>query len=713
MAVVPPTNRQAFLCLSLIFLLTLGSSLVLGSIWPLFAVISCFGARSLFNRLQARGVVGNWTWGPLSGLSMLLLVLALFVSIPATQGRLPRLGLLGVLTVEAVLISFTSSRGRLQLLAVLGAAHLLILSLERSFVYYPFLVAIGFGLLVLFFSSMAASGFVRRERGRVSRDDSAPSNLPPPTGSSRSRLSMHLVLIGGTLAVGFLLFFVFPRVRIELDVEDADIGIERATARRIKADRELEQAERAPSRRASEVGYTDKVSLSVPGPGEQDSTQIMTVRLQRPDGTPHVLPYVLLRGSTQDTYDRKRKTWFKRPQVNLLRDETDGSDGWIGLPGTGSSQGELIRQEIVMKPVISNVLFAVPTVVRVQAAELSVDVDDGSAQFVSKVHTGSRTDVVLSRWVLPSILRGQEEKGGRIDGRYLRGLGRTGRLVQLTRKVVEGAEGKLERCERIVSYLRQEMSYSLTVDYTDSNRPIEDFLFVRKQGYCIHFASGMIAMLRSLGIPSRMACGFATTETGKAPGEFLIRRRNAHSWVEVHFGDTGWVAFDPSPAQSAIAQQARVSSFDRIRAWLNYVSRFDDLERERLMERFSDSLSRPPFWIVGALLGIVVLWRRYGRKRKGRGVYAKKADSGSTAVGFYDAFLILLSSEGIRKRASSTPRELANAARGVFSSEEVDMVTDLFCATRYGERTLTDEEEVRAQRAVVMMTESQELRSIE
>jgi transglutaminase-like putative cysteine protease len=88
-------------------------------------------------------------------------------------------------------------------------------------------------------------------------------------------------------------------------------------------------------------------------------------------------------------------------------------------------------------------------------------------------------------------------------------------------------------------------SYSLKVPTGNTGSALLDFL-KNKQGYCEQYAATMAIMLRSLGIPSRVAIGFTQGER-QADGSFVITSNDAHAWVEVRFDTSGWVRFDPTP----------------------------------------------------------------------------------------------------------------------------------------------------------------------
>jgi hypothetical protein len=62
-------------------------------------------------------------------------------------------------------------------------------------------------------------------------------------------------------------------------------------------------------------------------------------------------------------------------------------------------------------------------------------------------------------------------------------------------------------------------------------------------------------MLRSLGIPARMAAGFAQGEYNSELGQYVVRERDAHTWVEVYFPGYGWVEFEPTSAQAPLNRE--------------------------------------------------------------------------------------------------------------------------------------------------------------
>ncbi len=82
--------------------------------------------------------------------------------------------------------------------------------------------------------------------------------------------------------------------------------------------------------------------------------------------------------------------------------------------------------------------------------------------------------------------------------------------------------------------------------------PVAYFLFDVQRGYCDYYATAMVVMLRTLGIPARVAAGYAEGAYDPDTGRFLVTEEDAHSWVEVYFGELGWIEFEPTAGESVL-----------------------------------------------------------------------------------------------------------------------------------------------------------------
>jgi protein-glutamine gamma-glutamyltransferase len=98
------------------------------------------------------------------------------------------------------------------------------------------------------------------------------------------------------------------------------------------------------------------------------------------------------------------------------------------------------------------------------------------------------------------------------------------------------------------------------------------FLFENKKGYCAYYAGATLFLLRSLGIPSRVATGFLTVErSSKNPGWYFFYEDQAHAWVQAYFPGYGWIDFDttvPNREQQEAPQPDETPPLTMDKAWL-------------------------------------------------------------------------------------------------------------------------------------------------
>jgi transglutaminase-like putative cysteine protease len=120
------------------------------------------------------------------------------------------------------------------------------------------------------------------------------------------------------------------------------------------------------------------------------------------------------------------------------------------------------------------------------------------------------------------------------------------RALALAHRLSRGAETQLDVVERVEGYLGRGFRYDTKVD--DGDRPLEDFLFARRSGYCQHFAGAAALLLRLAGVPARVATGFAPGRYDSGRGVWQVRDLDAHAWVEVYFEGLGWIPVDPTPS---------------------------------------------------------------------------------------------------------------------------------------------------------------------
>jgi transglutaminase-like putative cysteine protease len=141
----------------------------------------------------------------------------------------------------------------------------------------------------------------------------------------------------------------------------------------------------------------------------------------------------------------------------------------------------------------------------------------------------------------------------------------TERTRALAKQIVTeaGARNPFDQAQAITSWLRQEENIQYATDVGQipvGAEPIDWFLFESRRGFCNYYASAMVLMLRSLGVPARMAAGFAQGELDRSTGQYVVRERNAHAWPEVYFPDYGWIEFEPTASETPLVRPERSAS---------------------------------------------------------------------------------------------------------------------------------------------------------
>ena len=127
-------------------------------------------------------------------------------------------------------------------------------------------------------------------------------------------------------------------------------------------------------------------------------------------------------------------------------------------------------------------------------------------------------------------------------------------IVALAQRITARAKTPYEMAIAITSYLRNNMTYSTTVEDPPAGQdPLDWFLFDSKSGFCNYFATAEVILLRSVGIPARMVVGFAEGELDP-PDHYVVRQLDSHAWPEVFFPGIGWVEFEPTTSQAVLAR---------------------------------------------------------------------------------------------------------------------------------------------------------------
>lgn len=126
----------------------------------------------------------------------------------------------------------------------------------------------------------------------------------------------------------------------------------------------------------------------------------------------------------------------------------------------------------------------------------------------------------------------------------------------LAQRLAAGAVSAPATLERILSYLRSaELTYTLRPPLT-GNDSTDGFLFDTRRGFCEHFSSAFVFLMRAAGVPARVVTGYQGGEINPIDGSLVVRQSDAHAWAEVWLPQRGWIRVDPT----ALAAPGRIES---------------------------------------------------------------------------------------------------------------------------------------------------------
>ncbi|WP_373031261.1 transglutaminaseTgpA domain-containing protein [Sulfurovum sp.] len=118
-----------------------------------------------------------------------------------------------------------------------------------------------------------------------------------------------------------------------------------------------------------------------------------------------------------------------------------------------------------------------------------------------------------------------------------------------------------KRAEGIIKFFQtQSLTYSLKPDALDINNTTDSFLFDKRRGYCVHFASSFVTMARMAGIPSRIVTGYKADKVNSLNNYLAIKERDAHAWAELYINEH-WVRYETTSTASFIDVETELSIY--------------------------------------------------------------------------------------------------------------------------------------------------------
>lgn len=454
-------------------------------------------------------------------------------------------------------------------------------------------------------------------------------------------------------------------------------------------------------------GFADKVDFGSIGPVTLDPTTVMRVEL------PELgigMGSIYLRGGVLDSFNGV--TWEKeRSRREAVKKE--GAD-FILSEGTHP----LVRQEIILDPIDSNVIFGMARVMRLSGRFTFLLTDGSDSVYLPGNPTSRFQYTAYSDISTPNAQELDADRGAYppdILSAYTKTPPVSERVKELALTITGNAKSRYQKAAAIERYLKKNYSYTLEPKRDESLPPVEDFLFKNREGYCDHFSTAMAVLLREISIPTRLVTGYVTSEWNDLGRFYTVRQSNAHSWVEVYFPSYGWLSFDPTPPAISAEENPVISSVSKYIGymrlkWDRYIVNFtfqDQVnaarEARRRTESGRESILKAiaalragigKIWvsllILGAAASVIYLTLSRKWRRGGKGSLLRKKGT----VPFYQEMLKILARKGVIRPEDMTPREFARLTlekKGDAYNGVIDL-TELFEQVRYGGTTLGSKE---------------------
>jgi len=485
---------------------------------------------------------------------------------------------------------------------------------------------------------------------------------------------------------------------------------------------------------STSTGFSDSVTLGEIGKIQQNEQVVMRVRIEKAGNN---LNNIRWRGIALDKFENKG--WRKSRTITERFDKSGKDYVQVNYP---TNRDNLTEQTIYLEPIDTSVLFALSRQIIVQGnfPVLFKDSDDGLS------FPGNNSERISYRVysdnTLPNAqsLRRDSNLFSSEFQRYLQLPEKLdSRITQLAKQITENSFNRYDKAKALETYLQNSFGYTLE-QKAGGEQPLAEFLFDYREGHCEYFATAMAVMLRTQGIATRIVNGFQQGEYNETADVFVVKQRNAHSWVEVYFpAENVWIPFDPTPFAGQNLESNSSTGFvgklnNYIEAletfWIQYFVAYDNQEQRSLFRSVKNGFAAyqrqtsswlngkqnelAEWWkevrgdkgfetsakaigygiayLIAAVLGVFLSIRLYRKIIKLK-IWQKifnwlKRKNEATIIEFYDRMQKVLAGKGFKRESHQTPLEFAFA----LNMPEAVRITEKYNRVRFGEKNLSNDE---------------------
>jgi protein-glutamine gamma-glutamyltransferase len=215
--------------------------------------------------------------------------------------------------------------------------------------------------------------------------------------------------------------------------------------------------------------------------------------------------------------------------------------GWL-RPFTAPRGEARFAYEVTLEPHNRNWLFALETAARLP--ERTHITHDG--MLVTSAPVRSRM-----RYALESIAEPQaapQEESGLLQRALALPAGYNPRARALAEQWRSETQGDMHIVLRAIELFRSgHLAYTLEPPLLGQDS-VDEFLFQTRAGFCEHFSSAFVFLLRAAGVPARVVTGYQGGEVNQVDRIITVRQSDAHAWAEAWLAGRGWVRIDPTAA---------------------------------------------------------------------------------------------------------------------------------------------------------------------
>ncbi len=296
---------------------------------------------------------------------------------------------------------------------------------------------------------------------------------------------------------------------------------------------------------------------------------------------------------------------------------------------------------------------------------------------------------------------------------------RTVELAQRWRN--ELREGPALLARAIEHFRRQRFEYTLTPPLLGEHTA-DEFLFDTRRGFCEHFSSAFVILMRAAGIPARVVTGYQGGDLNPVDGYVVVRQSDAHAWAEVYLEDRGWIRVDPTAAAVPVRLESGLAAavpatdplpflargtfawLGRVRYnwealsnhWNQWVLGYNPDRQRDFLSRLGfgtptlDKLVTAMFWTVALALLVVV------------GFMLRRTLPRDPVQRVWLRFCTKLARGGIERRPAEGPQDFAARAADSLPAvaDHVRRIADLYTEIRYGASEKPRDELVQLKRLV-------------